>query len=217
MSEFFAVETVHRVFEKLVGDGVTFLLLRNIDSELPAQLSRDKDIDILVHPSSLQAAHRFFQTAGFKQIRHPWNFGDNFVFLYSMTPFRMYDSKGLHFDVAYQLACRSPNRREWTPLDQWIQDSAWENRREEPGQPWKYRLGYEDEAVHLLSRCIFDKKGFPPGYRHRLEELERLVNVSELCLRLELVFFKFTTKLMGLLKARKYDEIHRLYLQFADY
>lgn len=217
MKDVFPSTEINNLFRILLHNKIPFLLLRNINNELPYNLSRDKDIDILIHPSAIIQAHRTFISSGWRQIRHPWDFGNNFVFLYSMPPFRMYKRKGLHIDVTYQLACRSPNRGEWTPLDKVIQDSAWENCREEIDLPWRYRLGYKDEMIHLLTRCIFDKKKFSIGYQQRIEELLSLIDLNNFQFVLNRVFFRFSKTLIELIEAREYENIGSSYLRFHDY
>ncbi len=217
MANIFTSTEIKSSFEILQQHDIKYILLRNIDNELPDNLSRTKDIDILIHPLSLLSAHRVLTKSGWRQIRHPWNFGNNFIFLYSMAAFRMYAREGLHIDVACQLACRSPNQGEWMPLDQIIQDSAWAERRYEPDTIWKYRLGHEVETIHLITRCIFDKKQFHDGYRARIEELLLVLDMDKFRLLLELVFFFFFPVLEALLHSMQYDRVRHEYLKFSDY
>lgn len=215
--EFIRGSDVCELFNMLRMSEVKYLLLRNIDNELPDRLSLNKDIDILVHPSQVSTAHRVFSSFGWKNVRHPWNFGSNFIFLYSMTPFRMYSKNRLNVDVSYELCCRSPNKGEWTPLDLSIQNYAWKNIRVEPNTVWKYRLKYEEELLHLLTRCIFDKKQFQIGYQKQIEALLSKMRIERFRHQLELVFFKFAPFLEELVLSKQYDKICREYLKFSDY
>lgn len=217
MSEYVSYESIKSFFTLLQEHCIEYVLLRNNDEELPNQLIKTKDVDIIVMPSHAKKLHRLLLSNGWKNGKHPWDFADNFVFLYSMTPFKMYSKNGLNIDVCYELACRSANRGEWIPLDQTIQNSVWQNRRVENDSAWKYRLSYEDELVHLLTRCIFDKKQFTTAYRQEIEKLLKLVSDTELDRRMSMVFFKFTPFLKELLSCKAYDDICVSYIEFSDY
>jgi hypothetical protein len=73
-----------RVFEQLNSSNLDYLLLRNINQELPGKLKEGKDIDLLVHKDDLEKWIPFFKTIGFNVIQHPLR---NDVFLYETDPF----------------------------------------------------------------------------------------------------------------------------------
>lgn len=192
-------------------------LLRNINNELPNRLDSGKDIDILIHWQNWKEIHSILHHSGFKQTPHPLGKDQ---FLYGVHPFRFYKSVRATFfiDCHFELACRSFNHGEWIPLDRIIQHRAWISigyhhigRLIVPG------LDPVCEWIHLLTRCIFDRRGFDEGYILRIEELTNQKSDGELSELGRLVFFKFTGHLLSLIKAGRYKDIITEYLSFMDY
>lgn len=209
-------ERILRIFNLLEDNNIPCILLRNINNELPDRFEAKKDIDIMVHPKYKKEFHKFTVNFEWKKTQHPWDFGANFIFLYAMDPFEFYISDGIYLDVCYQLSCRSTNNGEWMPIDMMINTSAWDNRIKHAEYGW-YELCVEDELVHLITRCVFDKKIFPEGYEERIQYLYDVVNKNEFYKRLEMVFFKFTPRLFEMIKEKDFNEIRREYLTFTNY
>lgn len=126
------------------------------EHSIPDKVDNTKDIDIIVYEKDKDKFHKFMKQNKFTQVRHPWNFENNFVFLYAMDPLEFYVKDIFHLDICYQLCCRSSDHGEWLPIDQMVQKSVWENRRKNL-QYGYFQLSAEDEFVHLITRCIFDK------------------------------------------------------------
>ncbi|MDB4121814.1 nucleotidyltransferase family protein, partial [Flavobacteriaceae bacterium] len=169
MEKFVNTEHINELFETLEEGKIEYTLLRNIDNELPDKLSVNKDIDIIVHPKDIKKLVSTLKKKQWNLVKHPWDFGHNFVFLYSMDPFLFFKKKQLHLDVCFQLSCRSLNNGEWFPLDESIQDSIWIYKKK-VDKPWNYVLSNEDYLIHLLTRSIFDKKEFTTGYIVEIEK-----------------------------------------------
>lgn len=205
-----------RIFEMLNNNKVKYVLLRNINNELPNNFKANKDIDILVHPSSKEKLHNLLKNNGWKKIKHPLDNGLDFIFLYNMDKFEMFTKNNINLDICYQLSCRSLNRREWIPIDQKINDSVWINRKINNIYNW-YEMSDEDQLIHLLTRCVFDKKKFEDGYVNEIDRLLGFTKIDNIKQKLELIFFKFTPYLLDLLKSHKYELIIKNYIQFKDY
>lgn len=201
-------------FHILNENEINYALLRNIENELPNNLSKKKDIDIIVKVEDRNKLENILIKNGWVKINHPHR---KVPFLYSMHPFDFYNLNGLHIDVAYELACRSLITREWLPLDQKIQAELWVYRKELLHSPWKYMLSYEIEIVHLLTRSIFDKRTFNDGYIYRINEIYPLCDVNILSEYLDLVFFKFRNSLLRMIEKKEYNKIINEYLTFKDY
>lgn len=210
----FSSQEIVSLFDILNNNNIEYLLLRNINRKLPNDLPRNDDIDIIVNIQYKDILFRILKSNGWKRITHPHS---KVPFLYSMQAFDFYDLKGLHVDVCYELACRSLVSREWIPLDQRIQDDVWKNKRKVSKLPWNWELSYELEVVHLLTRCIFDKKRFESGYVQRIKDVLLLCDRVLLAVYLEVVFFKFRDTLTELLDEEQYDLIIERYLTFIDY
>lgn len=204
-------------FEILNENQIDYLLLRNLDNELPGSLMSNKDIDIWVNPECKQKMEQVLKKHGWSRQIHPWDFGNNFIFLYSMDEFQMYRKNNLHIDVCFQLCCRSLNAGEWFPLDEAIQMSVFRDRRRVNDKPWIYQLSYENELLHLITRSIFDKKKFTTIYIKRIKYLMEKVDLNEFKKKIQLVFFKFTDTLIDLIQNDSFGEIRITYISFKNY
>lgn len=205
-----------KLFENLNENGINYVLLRNSGYKIPSEHPSDKDIDILVRKSSQKKFHETMWRNNWKEIKHPWNFGNNFVFLYAMDRFEMYTKSNLNIDICYQLNCRSINCGEWMPLDQSINDSVWYNKKKNSVYPW-YEMNIEDQLVHLITRCIFDKKNFSIGYISDIDMLYKKADIEILFNKLKCVYFKFTSILIESIESRKYENLVKRYIQFTGY
>lgn len=200
-------------FELLNSHGLEYVLLRNIGEELPFRFAARKDIDLLVRSQCRSQFHQIISRDGWHSVDHPYR---NSVFLYGMDKFDMFSDGTINIDVSYQLCCRSVNDGEWVPLDQMINESVWKNRRRNDRNNW-FEMGPEDQLVHLVTRCIFDKGAFELGYTDSIEGLLSQIDLDALALRLRLVFFKFAPVLLQSLRTRDYSTIVERYFQFSEY
>jgi hypothetical protein len=207
-----------KIFKKLNESGLSYILLRNINHELPDKLKVGKDIDLLVHKHEEDEFKAFFKSNCYNTIKHPFR---NEIFLYGVDKFefKYNNNNKILFDLNFQLAVRSLDAGQWIPLDQEIQDSAWNNVRFEKNNSGLgyWTLSCEDELVSLVSRSIFDKKSFEEGYIHRIEELMPLVNLSEIEYKFRLIFFKFAPHLVSLISNKQFQKILYNYLRFIGY
>ncbi|MBA6156287.1 hypothetical protein H3Z83_07145 [Tenacibaculum sp. S7007] len=216
MESFVDKKDIHELFKTLEEGKIEYALLRNIGGELPKKLSIKKDIDIIVHPKDIKQLISILKKKQWSLVKHPWDFGNNFIFLYSMDPFLFFKKNQLHLDVCFQLSCRSLNNGEWFPLDEFIQESIWINRVK-VDSPWKYILNNEDYFIHLVTRSIFDKKKFVQGYVDEIERILPEISEERLIKKLELVFFKYTSSLMKLIKEKEYKKIRTNYIKYSNY
>ena len=209
-------KAIINIFNKLNAAGLNYILIRNINNELPSSLRIGKDIDLLVHYNDKSEFINFLVKRGFKNIRHPYY---NNIFLYGANKFEFFVNKdNVLLDLNCQLTCRSLNAGEWIPLDRKIQDSAWKNRKiNKNDKVTYYSLGTEDEFVVLVTRSIFDKKEFQKGYIDRIEQLINVIDVNDVIAKFQLIFFKFTSVLLSLLKKRQYEMILDRYISFSEY
>jgi len=208
---------IKELFDLLNSSEIEYVLLRNLDNELPNHLKPTKDIDIIVNPLQKNALTTLLKGAQYQQVRHPWNFGRNFIFLYAMDKFLFFRKGGISLDVCFQLACRSLNAGEWFPLDMVVQDSVFQNRRFVEGEISAYMLSYEDELIHLITRGVFDKKTFNDAYIRRMKFLFGQIDINDFTYKAERVFFKFTPKLVELLKADRFSEIRHGFITYKSY
>jgi hypothetical protein len=204
-----------KLFAEIKAHKFNVILLRNISAELPFRLKEGKDIDVLVKPDS--NFENYLLKHDFVEVLHPLR--DN-VFLYGVKPFKFFLNKNenILLDLHFGLSCRSLNEGEWIPLDQFIQDSAWVNcKMINDGTMVYTALEENDEMVALVTRCIFDKRHFPEGYKHRIKQLINSCNMARLAERFELIFFKYTPNLLAHLKVQDLDSIYSDYISFREY
>ena len=97
-----------------------------------------------------------------------------------------------------------------------IQKSIWKNKLK-TSFFWLYKPSTEDELIHLICHCIFDKKDFKEIYKLRIIELLNRCDQIKFINHLELIFFKFTYKLVSILKKNQFDRIIPEYFSFSNY
>ena len=116
------------IFTLLNKEKIEYLLMRNINNELPNNLEIGKDIDILVYKKDEKQFVNFFKANNYETINHPFKYD---IFLYGVDrfEFKYNNNNNILFDLNFQIAVRSLDAGQWIPLDQSIQESAWKNRR----------------------------------------------------------------------------------------
>lgn len=215
---FIQKEFILDMFQSLNSSGLNYILLRNIDNELPSNLIFGKDIDILINKTDEEQFASLLKAKNFINVQHPHK---NDVFLYGANEFKFFKNNhhNLIFDLNFELVVRSLDQGQWIPLDQEIQESAWQNRRlKKIDANFEYwTLSYEDEFISLISRAIFDKSEFPSGYSNRIIEIYPLLNKDEVEKKLNLVFFNYTDSLLEQVEKKEFKDIKKNYLQFTDY
>ena len=211
-------EEIISIFEKLNNHQIEYILLRNIDNELPNNLKEGKDIDLLIKKNSnYKKLHKLLNNEGYKKINHPHK---DDIYLYSSDKFIFqYNQKNkIRLDLQTKILCRSLNLGEWLPLHQKIQDSAWENKKKYSTSRLNYwGLSYDDEFISLVVRSIFDKRKFIDGYIKKIIGIYPLIEHERVASKLELVFYKYTSSLLNKIKNHEFDSILEDYIKFRDY
>jgi hypothetical protein len=204
------------IFDKLNLSDINYILIRNIDNELPNNLKVDKDIDILVKNEDIDKIYSFFKKNKFNRMPHPHRGG---VFLYGVKKFEFFKNNyNILFDLNYHLVCRSLDKGQWMPLDQIIQRSAWINKRLVKTKELSYwTLSYEDEFITLIVRSIFDKKEFQQGYIFRIESLYLLIDKKDVTQKMSYIFFNYTPTLLKQVEKKEYSDIINNYISFKGY
>lgn len=207
---------IRDLFVQLNRREIEYMLIRNIDQELPSRLAPGKDIDILARHGHRASIISTLGQLGYRITPHPHR---RDIYLYNTKRFEFFkNNQGIIIDVHYHLMCRSLDAGQWIPVDAFIQSSAWNNRRLVSGSDFSYwGLGYEDELVALIVRSIFDKQAFQDGYVRQIEKIIDLTDRNEVYKRLKLVFFAYTDSLLAQIESHSYDSIRTNYLQFSGY
>lgn len=217
---FYDASQVKDVFKLLHEHDIEYILLKNIDDELPCKLKIGKDIDILVHPECWQKFLKLMPEMSYVELVHPHGEKAGWKFLYGMDSCHQFEhlKSGVQIDAYAQLATKSIGMNAWLPLDKTIQVSIWKDKVWEDKKQW-WQMDDKNLLVYLVTRSVFEKEAFTPVYVKELEKLKFLLEESkeEIEEKFSTIFFKFTPTLMNLLKERKYDEIRMKYLAFSDY
>lgn len=201
------------LFNMLAEEGIEYCALKRHDF---CSSDSGADIDLLVHHGSRDLFLNLLKKNGWNKVKHPHDYSNQFVFLYSMPPLEFFQGPGRPIDVTYKLACRSLNAGEWIPLDDQIQQFIWSNRVAVSG-PWKFELPPEAMFIHLVTKAVFDKSRFPEIYKLEVIRCLSFSDITLLKTLLEKVFFKFTPQLLQMVKAEEFDRIRKNYIQFREY
>lgn len=102
------------------------------------------------------------------------------------------------------------------PLDKLIQNHIWQNK------VWneEYKWWIMDDItilLFLIIRGVFDKREFKAKYVYEIEKRIEYIDCDKFYDLAYTVFFKFTDKLIMLIKERKYENIIKQYLSFREY
>lgn len=215
--DYLSSDLIKDSFKTLNESKIPYLLIRNINNELPNNLLPGKDIDILIRSEDLARMLTYLKSNSYKERPHPWR---NDIFLYALPKFRFMVKNELIFDFCTKLSCRSINQGEWLPLDNFIQQKAWETRTLKDFDGIEYStVSKEVEIVTLIVRSIFDKNRFESGYEYRIKELLTFnldqKTVSEM---LSLVFFSAAGFIWDSIKTRDdFSEIYKDYISYKKY
>ena len=215
--KYISKNSIVNFFNLINKSNIDYILLRNISNELPDCLKEGKDIDLLINNIDKKKVQLFLEENNFRKIPHPHR---NNIFLYGVNKFNFYkNTDKVLLDINYQLACRSTDAGQWIPLDQTIQQSAWKDKKfVSINKDFGYwALSSEDEFITLITRSIFDKNEFNQAYIKRIQHLYQAINIDDVTLKLELIFFKYTPYLLDLIAQNKYDIIINDYLTFNQY
>ncbi len=195
--------------------GDDYIVLRKHNA-VPEGITVNDDLDLLVRPQAVTSFRQTMQSFGF--LGRVDSTEDN-IFLYGATPHEhfIHHKQDLHLDVVLQLMYRSPNRGEWIPAHQEIQESMWAHRVNDKSFLGKWRPSVTDELVHITAHGILDKKCVSPVYQDRIRKIMPLVDKElALCL-LSLLFFKAASLVMTSLERGDFEGIYARYITFRDY
>lgn len=215
MTFYCSEQKIKDFFAQLNQSGLRYVLLRNIDGELPSCLPIGKDIDLLFDYKQKNEVKSFLLGQGFVNITHPYS---RAVYLYNPRKPEMYrDHEGVEIEAHYELLCKSTNAGEWMPLHQEIQKSCWENRFLCGTKFKHFTLSPEDELLLLIVRSVLDKRQFSPGYIRRIELLSHFVGSDSFFRKAKLVFFGYTPLLCENIKKKDYESPFLKYISFKEY
>ncbi|MBE5980974.1 MAG: hypothetical protein E7249_17910 [Paenibacillaceae bacterium] len=207
-------------FELINGSSIDYVLIKNVGRELPDQLKDGKDIDIIVKDNQIDKFEKFMKSHNFSIVDHPlgrkngWNFG------YQLPEHQFWKKNNieetLYIDVSFKLSCKSLSPKIWIPLDQQINKDIWENKVFDKKNGW-WIMDDRTIFIYMIVRSVFDKNQFKDVYVNDIEKMSYLLNDIDVVRSMECVFFKYTNRLIDLLKEKRYDDIINDYICFVEY
>jgi hypothetical protein len=78
-------------------------------------------------------------------------------------------------------------------------------------------MDMETRFVYYIVRCIFDKQTFSEKYIDEIEAAYDKVDKKIVRELLQMIFFRYTDRLMELINEKRYGDIRADYISFADY
>ena len=208
-------ENIKDFFRLLNENEITFVLPKNDGNLIPNAVMDEKDIDIIVLPEHYEKFLDTVLKAGFE-----WLPGESkkYFFLYKLRADIFIRKDDAFFHAYEKLSCVTLTNMGLSkiPLDNAIQNYMWQNRIWDEKNCWWIA---DDKIIllFLIVRSVFDKKFFRPIYIQEIEARKHLLETADFVALCELVFFKYTNRLIHLIKTGRYEEIRQDYLRFCDY
>lgn len=216
--EYITQKQVNDFFELLKMNNISYVLIKNIGDELPDCLPVGKDIDIIVNESDKNKFMEIMKNHDFHLCNHPVGSYNGYAFLYGLPEFWQFSDaeEKLYIDTTFKLCCKGLMPKTWIPLDKKIQERIWKERVWDEKNNW-WIMDSETRFVYYIARCIFDLKKFSETYTKEIENTVvnvRWETVEEL---LSFIFYRYTKRLVVLIKNKQYHEIISDYIAFSEY
>jgi hypothetical protein len=203
-----------KIFNSFKANNIDYLVLRK-QEQIPDKVTYDNDLDLLCKRAQRKKIKSIF-------LKNHYNFYQDSetqnVYLYGAKPHDHFLNKknDLHIDIVYSLSYRSPNKGEWVSVDKEIQIDIW-NQLIVSDKFWRYKPSAQDELIHILCHCIFDKRKIDKYYKSKIQELLAQVDSALLEKKLSLIFFDFSPKLIEYILNNDTDNIFLNYISFKEY
>jgi hypothetical protein len=199
---------------------VDYVLIKNVNNELPSGLLDGKDIDIVVAPQCKTRFERTMQNNDYRAHTNPFGKANGWNFAYGLQEYQFWKKEGipgdLYIDASFALCCKSLTPNIWIPLDGFINETIWKNRIfDDALNCW--RMDDKNLLLYLLVRCIFDKRNFTAAYISDIEKLKHLFMDDYVRKAMNLVFFAFAPNLIDLVSRGRYESILTEHLSFSEY
>ena len=169
------------------------------------------DIDILIRDYDDKSIYSFMNTHNFSRRI------DKFDYLYGAKPHIHYinNKLDLHFDLVDGLYyCSLNDNHTFLPVEELVLESFLNNKI-------RYKNYFipkvEDELLHLICHCFYDKKKFPTKHVNRITELLDLIDNNIFLKLLNIIFGKTNNIVFNLIKNHSFDNFHNEIISFSEY
>ncbi len=217
MEKIHSRQEIFELFEMLNAANIRYLLIKNINNELPDNLKIGKDIDFIVAHDDCPNVITLLAENGYNRILHPNSVEAGWRLLYGAEDcVKFINADLIEVDIHTSLCVKSSMMNGWVPLDKKINADMWQFKFwDEKLLCW--RINDRIAFVYEIARCIFDKAAFNEAYIQEIEKNKSLLDAQDVIDYMHLVFFKFTEKLRTLIKEGRYHQIVDEYYHFMDY
>ena len=206
---------ISEIFSYLNSNNIDFIILRK--QELILENIENNDIDLLISFSDLKKVINVFKNK--KLLTYTDNKFNN-IYLYGAKPHKHFYNKELNinFDISFDISYKSINQREFIPINDSDLDYIWEKKIKIQKENFYYfKMDDNSQLTHLISHCIFNKNNFSDYYSKKIIQLLDNIDEKIFLKMLEITFYKFSKKLLELLKSHKFEVIFEDYLSFKEY
>lgn len=211
---------VMEFFELLDREQIRYVLIKNINGELPKRLKDGKDIDILVKLSDRKKFTEVMSQNGFLKRIPPLGKDNGYRFGYQLPEYQFWQKGGIqqtfYIDACFKLMCKSLTPRYWVPLDEMINERIW-NEKVWDDQLQCWCVDEKTLLVYLLARSVFDKRTFSETYRIEIDKRKELLKDKEVQSMLQTIFYKYTKTITQYVLESKYEIIIPNYLKYTEY
>ena len=189
-----------------------FVTLRGFD-EIPNQISVNNDVDVMVCGSHIIP----FLDQEFKKLDFTLHV-DNHSYMYGAEPHYQFINNKLDvkFDIVTGLYYRSINDKMlWIPINKEVQKSMIANKIN-VDEIWGSQPSSEDELIHLLCHCIFDKRKVSQKYIDRINYLLKNIDEDKVKYLMERAFYASWESVYNKMKTNP-SKLYEEYVQYTNY
>ncbi|WP_339004880.1 hypothetical protein LDK17_05705 [Fusobacterium polymorphum] len=196
-------------------NNINYVLIKNDGNKIPYYLEDEKDIDFLIHPTEYENLKKILINNGYEK-----KIGESCrrFFLYQLREDLFFKKENCYFHFYEALSCNPLTNmgKCKIPLDNIIQDYIWKNKKWDKENNW-YIMDDISILLYLIIRSIFDKLDFRIIYIEEIEKRIEYIDSKDFYILANSVFFKFTNKMIELVKKREYKNILKEYLSYKNY
>ena len=120
------------------------------------------------------------------------------------------------FDIVTGLYYRSINDKMlWIPINKEVQKSMIANKID-VDEIWRSQPSSEDELIHLLCHCIFDKRKVSQKYIDRINYLLKNINEDKVKYLMERAFYASWESVYNKMKTNP-SKLYEEYVEYTNY
>jgi len=189
-----------------------FVSIRNHDL-IPHQSSMDNDIDLLIPAIFMQSLVDKLSSFGYEIYQ------DNNQCMYGAQPHvhLKHHTLNVHFDIVTGLYYRSiANKNIFINIDTKLTDKMLNNKIK-VDTIYRNIPHPNDEIVHLVCHCIFDKNKTTDRYKDRIIELTKNIDPDIVHDLLKLIFYKASNLIFSKVINHEVEDLYESYITFKDY